>query len=125
MSENKFSLVRVWLSNARTIAVILAKVLFCWIKRLVSTRVVYDRELFNFEEYSSKCLSDNRLINRTLYATTTSLPNKIAPGKYLMGEFFRFIEQKVEPDTEMRSVCNLSNLISHLALHVPHIHAAS
>lgn len=125
VTDNKFSLVRVWLSNARTIAVLLAKVLFCWLKKLVSTRVVYDRDLFNFEEYSSKCLSDNRLINRTLYATTTSLPNKMPPGKHLMGEFFRFIEQNVEPDPEMRSVCNLSHFIYHLALHIPRIHAGS
>ena len=92
MVDNKFSLVRLWLNNARTIALILGQVLFCWLKRLVSTRVTYDRDLFNFEEYSSKCLSDNRLISHTLYATTTSLPNKIAPGKHLMGEFFRFLE---------------------------------
>ena len=90
-ADHKFNLVRVYLSNVRTIAVILNLVLFSWLKKLVQTRVVYDRELFNFEEYASKCLSDNRLINRTLLATTTNLPNKTPPGKHLMGEFFKFL----------------------------------
>ena len=76
--------------NARTIAILLSHVLFSQLKQLVKTRVVYDRELFNYEEYTSKCLSDERLLNRTLFATTVSLPNKMPPGKYLMGEFFKF-----------------------------------
>ena len=42
-----------------------------------------------------------------------------------MGEFFRFIEQKVYPDSEMRLSANLSNFISHMALHVPHLHKVS
>ena len=70
---------------------ILTQVLFSWLKHLVQTRVTYDRELFNYEEYYSKCLSDNRLLSRTIYATSTSLPNGSPPGKYLMGEFFRFL----------------------------------
>ena len=68
----------------------LSHVLFSQIKQIVTTRIVYDREIFNYEEYTSKCLSDDRLLSRCLFASTTNLNNKMAPGKYLMGEFFKF-----------------------------------
>lgn len=90
LAGNKLNLVRVFLMNTRMIAVILSHVLFSQVKKLVKTRVVYDKELFNYEEYTSKCLSDSRLLTKTILASTTSLPNKMPPGKYLMGEFFKF-----------------------------------
>ena len=90
LAGNKLNLVRVFLINTRMIAVILSHVLFSQVKKLVKTRVVYDKELFNYEEYTSKCLSDSRLLTKTILASTTSLPNKMPPGKYLMGEFFKF-----------------------------------
>ena len=90
LAGNKLNFLRVFLMNTRTIAAILTHVLFSQVKMLVKTRVIYDRELFNYEEYTSKCLSDNRLLTKIILASTTSLPNKMPPGKYLMGEFFKF-----------------------------------
>lgn len=38
----------------------------------------------------AKCLSDDRLLKRIVLASTTNLPNKMPPGKYIMGEFYKF-----------------------------------
>ena len=89
---------RNFLINVRTIGFMLCHVLFSQFKKLVSTRVVYDREQFNYEEYSSKCMSDGRLLTRTLFASTDNLPNRMAPGKYLMSEFFKFHKQEIMYD---------------------------
>lgn len=88
------------------------------------TRVVYDREVFNYEEYTSKCLCDNRLLNRTVLATTTSLPNRIAPGKYLVGELFKFHQLEIAYDPVMQSVTALSGFIQHLSTHASAIDSA-
>lgn len=105
---NKLNLIRIFLTNARMIAIILSHVLFSQIKQLVQTRVIYDRELFNYEEYTSKCLNDDRLLSRILFATvgnTNTTPsnnsNKMPPGKYLMSEFFKFQKQDISMDSEM------------------------
>lgn len=79
--------------NVRKIAAILTHVLYNQFRILIQTRVIYDRELFNYEEYLSKCLADDRLINRILLATTTvtsaSTNTRTPSGKYLMSEFFK------------------------------------
>ena len=72
--------------NVRMIAAILAHVLYNQFRVLIQSRVVYDRELFNYEEYVSKCLADDRLINKLLLATATvtsaSTGAKTPAGKY-------------------------------------------
>ena len=72
--------------NVRMIAAILAHVLYNQFRVLIQSRVVYDRELFNYEEYVSKCLADDRLINKLLLATAT-----VTSGwKSLYGDLYRF-----------------------------------
>ena len=88
------------------------------------TRVIYDRELFNYEEYTSKCLSDDRLLGRLLFAASGNInvpsSSKIPPGKYLMGEFFKLQKQDVSASHEkLRSPNQLTAFLSHLASHVP------
>ena len=86
--------------------------------------MVYDREQFNYEEYVSKCLADDRLINKLLLATATvtsaSTGAKTPAGKYLMGEFFKLQKQDVSASHEkLRSPNQLTAFLSHLASHVP------
>ena len=40
-----------YLMNVRTIAVIVANIFWNQIKLIIRERVIYDRELFNYEEY--------------------------------------------------------------------------
>lgn len=110
--------------NVRMIAAILAHVLYNQFRVLIQSRVVYDRELFNYEEYVSKCLADDRLINKLLLATATvtsaSTGAKTPAGKYLMGEFFKLQKQDVSASHEkLRTSNQLTAFLSHLASHVP------
>jgi len=74
-----------YLINVRVIAVILAKIWWNQIKILIRTRVVYDRELFNYEEYRKKGMNDQRLIKNTMF-----MPSQPKGCKTLVGEFFKF-----------------------------------
>ena len=106
------------------IAAILTHVLYNQFCVLIQNRVVYDRELFNYEEYVSKCLADDRLINKLLLATSTitsaSTGAKTPAGKYLMGEFFKLQKQDISTSHDkLRTPNQLTAFISHLASHVP------
>ena len=68
----------------RVIAVILGNVFWNQIAILVRTRVVYDRELFNFEEYRQRGMTDNRLVKNTLFLASCK------GGKNMVMEFFKF-----------------------------------
>lgn len=70
-----------FLSNVREIVGIMMNVLFNQIKILIRQRVTYSREDFNFEEYLSKAMSDDRLVRSTLFHRS---------GKQLIAEFFKF-----------------------------------
>lgn len=85
---NKLNLVRLYLTNVRVIAGLLVHVFYNQVKMLIQSRVVYDRELFNFEDYTCRCLSDGRLISKLFFADAQHV--KMACGKYLMSEFFKF-----------------------------------
>ena len=56
-----------YILNVRVIAVILANIWWNQIKILIRTRVQYDRDLFNYEEYRKKGMNDQRLIKNTLF----------------------------------------------------------
>ena len=43
--------IRIYLTNIRTISAIMTNVLYNELLLLVRERIVYDKELFNFEEY--------------------------------------------------------------------------
>jgi len=81
LEENKLSAVRTYLLNVRQMAAMYATVFLSQIKQLITERVIYDRELFNYEEYRSRGMNDDRLIWKTLFCKS---------GKTLMGEFFKF-----------------------------------
>jgi hypothetical protein len=48
-SENQ---ILTWILNVRSISVLLANIWWNQVKTLIRERVVYDRDMFNFEEYN-------------------------------------------------------------------------
>ena len=129
-SENRLNCIRVYLTNVRKIAAILTHVLYNQFRILIQTRVIYDRELFNFEEYVSKCLADDRLINRILLATSTvtsaSTNTRMPSGKYLMSEFFKLQKQEMSTSFDkLRTPNQIAAFLSHLASHVPKLYRIS
>ena len=72
------------LLNARSIAIVLANVFWNQIRLLVKTRVVYDRDLFNYEQYRQQGMCDSRLLKNTLLITRSKA------SKSLVGEYFKF-----------------------------------
>ena len=75
-----------YLLNVRMMAAILANVWLNQVRLLVQKRVVYDRELFNFEAYQSHGMNDDRLLSKVVFMQS---------GKHLMKEFYQFQEQTV------------------------------
>ena len=73
-----------YLINVRVIAAILANVFWNQIKILIRTRVQYDKELFNYEEYRKTGMMDNRLLKNTLFMASSK------GCKVLVAEYFKF-----------------------------------
>lgn len=68
----------------------MANVLFNELVMIVRERVVYDRELFNFEEYHTRGLTDERLISDILFLGVKNYGKTVKSGKFLMGEFYKY-----------------------------------
>ena len=49
------------------------------------TRVIYDKELFNYEEYQSRGLNDERLLSKVFF---------LRNGKALMADYWKFQKQQ-------------------------------
>lgn len=83
--------IKIYLFNTRLIAALMANVFNSQLSHLVQERVVYDRELFNFEDYHTRGLTDERLLSDILFLGVKR-PGKsvIKSGKYLMGEFYTY-----------------------------------
>ena len=75
--------------NIRSIAVVLANMFWNQIKLILRERVVYDRDLFNYEEYVQKGLNDSRLVKNVLFMPA----NK--GSKSLVAEFFKFHKSRL------------------------------
>jgi len=82
--------------------------------------VSYDKEVFNYEEYSQKGLSDKRLIRDFLF-----MPS-IKGSKMLVAEFFKFQQQNwshVEKDQlELNTTEKITNVFNLLATHLTDLH---
>ena len=109
-----------YLINVRVIAVILANIWWNQIKILIRTRVEYDRELFNYEEYRKKGMNDQRLIKNTLF-----MPSQPKGCKTLVGEFFKFQSQNTEAIAQDSTDLNTSEKLVHnlnlLAMHAENL----
>lgn len=92
-------------------AAILANVFLNQIKILIQKRVVYDKELFNFEAYQSHGMNDERLISKTIFMQS---------GKNLMKEYFTF--QKGNVTMELSTPNQVSLFLHSMAIHIPKLH---
>lgn len=101
-----------YLLNIRVICLILTNIFWNQIKLLIRSRVVFDRDLFNYEEYRQRGMTDNRLVKLTLFQPTSK------GAKVLVSEFFKFHlkEQMVDIDilTSSQLIHNLNILASHV-----------
>jgi len=80
---------------------------------IVRERVVYDRELFNFEEYHTKGLTDQRLISDILFLGCKRQGKSLRNGKFLMSEFYTFQDKQIlEP---LVTANQIINFLTHLS----------
>ncbi|CDW79194.1 UNKNOWN [Stylonychia lemnae] len=80
-AANQMIQIMTFLQNLRVIIGILANIMNNQIKILIRQRVVYSKELFNFESYLSLAMNDKKLVRETIF---------IKNGKTLMKEYFTF-----------------------------------
>ena len=110
----------IYLLNVRVIAVILANILWNQIKILIRERVIYDRELFNYEEYQQKGMADSRLIRNVLFMTAKK------GSKNLVAEFFKFQKDKLSSISDSTLQLNTSEKLIHninlISIHVENLY---
>lgn len=108
-----------YLINVRVIAAILANVFWNQIKILIRTRVHYDRELFNYEEYRKTGMMDNRLLKNILFMASSK------GCKVLVAEYFKFQKKHQAEVQDVEIELNTSGKITHnlnlLSMHVRNI----
>ncbi len=90
---------------------------------LVRERVVYDRELFNFEEYHARGLTDQRLISDILFLGCKRQGKAPRNGKFLMSEFYTYQDKQMhEP---LFTANQVTNFLAHLSQHVGKLNEVS
>jgi len=100
----------------RIIAGIMANVLLNELTCLVRARVVYDREIFNFEEYHTKGLTDQRLLSDILFLGVKRPGKDARSGKFLMSEFYKFQNQDLL--NPLMTPNSIVHFLTHLVLHI-------
>ncbi len=70
-----------FLNNIRSMVSLLANFLNNQIKIIVKQRVIYSKELFNYEKYMSLGMHDDRLVRSAVFCKS---------GKAIVGEYFKF-----------------------------------
>ena len=80
-SDDFHMIVQSFLINARSMAMIVSLALYNHIKIIVRERVIYSRELFNFETYMGKAQYDGKLLKKAVF---------IKSGKDILAEYFKF-----------------------------------
>ena len=101
-----------FLQNVRAIIGIMGNLFYNQIKIIVSTRVIYSKEDFNYETYLPKALSDSKLVKDVFFTKN---------GKNLVAEYFKYHKQQSNPkltNFEMRSYNDIGILIVKLVTHV-------
>lgn len=73
--------IRGYIENVRAIVALLANIFRNQLKIIVSTRVIYDKELFNYEQYNSRGLGDDRLLKHMLF---------LRDGKKIVSEYVTY-----------------------------------
>ena len=73
-----------YILNVRVIAALLANILWNQFKLIVRERVVFDRDLFDYEEYLLKGRHDGRLLRDYVFLKSSK------GSKALVAEYFSF-----------------------------------
>lgn len=79
----------------RNIAGVMANVFINELALLVRERVNYDKELFNFEEYHTRGLTDERLLSDIIFLGAKRPQKTLRSGKYLMSEFYTYQQKTI------------------------------
>lgn len=82
------------------------------IKIIVKQRVIYSKELFNYEKYMSLGLHDDRLVRSAVFCKS---------GKALVAEYFKFQSKLTDEsltDFELKTYGDVAGFLSMMSTHI-------
>lgn len=96
----------------RVIALVLGNIFWNQISILVRSRVTYDRDMFNYEEYRQRGMTDNRLVKNTFFMPAGK------GAKNMVVEFFKFHLKENMVDIQIRNSDKFIHNFNVMATHV-------